>query len=132
MTANFEHQVFTSPLGVEVAPNTLNRRKNFFLSYNSGQDTTAIVMDNHGAFFVLNGDHRKEFAAAADVSVTALAQYFADHVSEAYFSSEHNYAVGRMPEDRLNVRKHALEVFSESDLDIIRVACEKLLTPPED
>lgn len=37
-----------------------------------------------------------------------------------------------MTEDRLNVRKHALEVFSESDLDIIRVACEKLLTPPED
>jgi hypothetical protein len=28
MTTNFEHQVFTSPLEMEVAPKTINRRNN--------------------------------------------------------------------------------------------------------
>lgn len=58
----------------------------FYVSYNSideriyGSDTTALVTGNAAHFYILNGDHRKQYKQAADSGgLEACLKYFADN-----------------------------------------------------
>jgi hypothetical protein len=56
----------------------------FHISYNNrdvalyGDVTTALVV-NESAFYVLNGNHTKQYAAITEQGVEACLQYFREH-----------------------------------------------------
>lgn len=58
----------------------------FYISYNDydnslyGSDTTALVTGNGNHFYILNGDHRKQYGEVASGGVEACLKYFQDNI----------------------------------------------------
>lgn len=61
-------------------PNFVTDRNEFYISYNDrdtniyGSDTTALVFGQMERFYILNGDHRKEYSTLKDFN--ACFEYF--------------------------------------------------------
>ncbi|EIC4510208.1 hypothetical protein LAC50_002849 [Escherichia coli] len=82
--------------GTVHAPNLIHKRYGWHLSYCGssaayGCKTTALVIDNR-VFFVLKGDHRREWMAA--MTLWEALQYFVAHDDQVHPASEHLMALG--------------------------------------
>lgn len=110
-----------SPVGAIPSFNDVLNRDGFYLSYN--RLTECAKEFDHGAFpttclrirgvfFVLLGDPRKWWAAASDTLVDAVG-YFADHLGEVSFLSDHRHAAGVTQADPLETRQYALAAMGE-------------------
>ena len=59
--------------------------KSFYISYNDfdtaiyGSDTTALVLGQMVNFYILNGDHRKEYNALIESGLQSCLDYFQNH-----------------------------------------------------
>lgn len=69
--------------GIGSSPNqVLATSDKFYISYNAidsgwyGSDTTAIVIGQMQAFYILNGDHRKEFEKLEPLGLDACMEYY--------------------------------------------------------
>lgn len=62
--------------------------KGFYVSYNShdraiyGADTTALVLGQMDLFFILNGDHRKQYKEIIEQGFDACLTYFKDNIRD--------------------------------------------------
>ncbi len=79
------------------APNTPNLvldGDGFYVSYNDrdthvyGCDTTALVVGQMERFYILNGDHRTQYAALVGAGLHACLAYFEDHLHQANHRSD--------------------------------------------
>lgn len=75
-------------------PNRIVNGDGFYISYNShdisiyGCDTTALVLGQMEAFFILNGDHRVGFSKIIDQGFDACMGYFRDNAKDINKRSE--------------------------------------------
>ncbi|HGB9753148.1 TPA: hypothetical protein ACIYX1_004819 [Escherichia coli] len=86
----------TTRSGTVHAPNLIHKRDGWHLSYCGssaayGCKTTALVIDNR-VFFVLKGDHRREWVEAR--TLWEALQYFVTHDDQIHPASEHRMALG--------------------------------------
>lgn len=90
--------------------NDVLQRDNFHISYlNNSSDydvpeTTALVFANQLLFFVLGGDHRKEYLARQDSFKDCL-DYFLNHLDETSVFSDHLYSIDTAEENIFNNKK---------------------------
>lgn len=72
-------------------PNVVLRehvRRGFYVSYNFGDrtyygsDTTALVSDSMDRFYILDGDHRKQYDALLDQGWDACFAYFIANIAQ--------------------------------------------------
>jgi hypothetical protein len=86
--------------GIDITPNTIIRGskekieidnkvyKGFYISYNDkdiadyGCDTTAIVIGQMEKFYILNGDHRKEYSNIVDQGINKCLEYFEKNIDK--------------------------------------------------
>jgi len=72
-------------LGALFIPNDVIEGDDFYISYNDydtfiyGSDTTALVLGQMEHFYILNGDHRKEYLPLIKKGFNACFDYFNDH-----------------------------------------------------
>lgn len=65
-----------------MVPNKVVQCNKFYISYNNydtdiyGSDTTALVLGVMEKFYILNGDHRKNYNALKDKGFEACFEYF--------------------------------------------------------
>lgn len=86
----------TTRSGTMYASNLIHKRDGWHLSYCGssavyGCETTALVVDNR-VFFVLRGDHRREWMTAW--TLWEALQYFIAHDDQIHLASEHRMALG--------------------------------------
>lgn len=73
-------------------PNFVTDRDEFYISFNNvdtsiyGNDTTALVFGNMERFYILNGDHRKEYSMLKDFN--ACFEYFKENINQINKFSE--------------------------------------------
>ena len=80
----YSHQKVRTNIGeiLVPVPNVIVQRDGFYISYNDydtdiyGCATTALVRGQMEAFYILNGDHRKQYDAIAGDGFGACLEYF--------------------------------------------------------
>jgi hypothetical protein len=114
------------PATRQIMPNMTRNFKGFHISYCSymshyGSDTTALVLAGR-VFFILNGNHASELAAAAERNgIQGCIELFAERIGNANPHSEHMPAVG-MSEDTFELYPTALQIIGQEGIDRIRAA----------
>lgn len=98
--SEFKSQAPVMVQGIPVhAPNQIAKHEGYHLSYKAssagyGCPTTALVLHDC-VFFVLCGDHKKEWGEATNLcGITGAIAYFMLHSAEAHAASEHLMAQG--------------------------------------
>ena len=77
-----------------VGPSLILNGNGFYVSYNDvdrdiyGGDTTALVLGQMERFFILNGDHRGQYASLIERGFDACLAYFRDHEDLVNFRSD--------------------------------------------
>lgn len=72
----------------------LKTYEGFFVSYNNydtelyGSETTALVLGQMQKFYILNGDHRKQYAEIINQGFQACLSYFKDNMMNVNKHSE--------------------------------------------
>jgi len=75
--------------GMSPSPNEIVEGDGFHVSYNCvdgeiyGCDTTALVIGQMEAFYILDGDHRQAYAALVPQGLKACLGYFEDNIDRA-------------------------------------------------
>ena len=81
-------------IGLPGSPNSVQEGQGFCVSYNDtdvglyGDDTTALVLGQGEAFFILVGDHRSAYADLLTQGFDACLRYFIAHVGQAHRFSD--------------------------------------------
>lgn len=102
----------------------------YHISYNPssadyGSPTTAIVLQ-HRVFFILNGDHSRDLAAAVERDgIQGAMGYFIDNVALANPRSEHPMVTGESS-DPFGLIPTAIEVLGQSVIDQLARACRSI------
>jgi hypothetical protein len=84
--------------GCNPPPNSVIGGDDFYISYNDhdidiyGRDTTALVLGQMQHFYILNGDHRLQYAKLVPQGLDACLAYFSEHVDQVNVRSEAAYA----------------------------------------
>ena len=84
----------TPPACRGVGPNLILNGNGFYVSYNDidrdiyGGDTTALVLGQMERFYILNGDHRAQYAALIERGFDACLAYFRDNMELMNFRSD--------------------------------------------
>lgn len=69
-------------------PNSVTSTDDLYISYNYvdheiyGSDTTALVTGQMEKFYILNGDHKKEYEALIPQGLDACLTYFRENIEE--------------------------------------------------
>lgn len=77
-----------TPIGQITVFNTVIQGNGFYVSYNSydlsiyGSDTTALVDNDMTKFFILNGDHQKEYKDLINQGFNQCYEYFLAHIDQ--------------------------------------------------
>ena len=77
-----------------VGPSLILNGNGFYVSYNDvdrdiyGGDTTALVLGQMERFFILNGDHRGQYASLVERGFDACLAYFRDNRDLMNFRSD--------------------------------------------
>ena len=77
-----------------MVPNTTYQGDGFHISHNArdvriyGGVTTALVLNNGAAFYILNGDHRDGYAHLIPQGLDACLAYFRQHINQMNKFSE--------------------------------------------
>lgn len=91
------HQTIETPQGsfAVLVPNTVVDAGAFYVSYNDhdigvyGCDTTALVFGQMERFYILKGDHRRQYAPLIPQGFEACVAYFKEHFDQAHrFSTQ--------------------------------------------
>lgn len=75
-------------------PNSTQDGEGFYISHNDhdtnlyGDQTTALVLGQMQTFYILNGDHRAEYAELIPQGLEACLGYFAEHIDQMNKFSE--------------------------------------------
>jgi len=86
-------------------PNTTYQGAGFYVSHNDrdvsiyGAVTTALVLDNMEAFYILNGDHRAGYAKLIPQGLDACLAYFRKHINQKSKFSDTPPATADLAED---------------------------------
>jgi hypothetical protein len=69
-----------------IIPNTVREADGFYISYNDldstiyGSDTTALVIGQMEAFYILNGDHRKAYQTRLLSGLATCLAYYQENL----------------------------------------------------
>ncbi len=75
-------------------PNTVKECEGFYVSHNSqdtavyGCETTALVLGQMERFFILKGDHRRQYEARITLGLNACLDYFRTNSGDIHPYSE--------------------------------------------
>lgn len=79
---------------VAFVPNTITQGDGFYVSYNDhdvgiyGSDTTAVVVGQMQAFYILNGDHRAQYVPLIPQGLEACLDYYRANLGLANLRSD--------------------------------------------
>lgn len=89
--------------GMPPAPNQIAGGDGFYVSFNDvdhaiyGCDTTALVVGQMQAFYILDGDHRQDYAPLIEEGLDACLGYFRSHIDQMNERSDLPPSEGSVP-----------------------------------